>query len=71
MPRASVARMRTEKLPDPKLDVVFKMLFAREDAHDLLIALLNDMLRTTEPAALRSGSRFSATTTRSCCGSWR
>ena len=51
MPRALCPTMHSKKLPDPKLDVVFKMLFARPDANDLLIALLNDVLEPEVPIA--------------------
>ncbi len=43
--------MHSKRLPDSKLDVVFKMLFARPDANDLLIALLNDVLEPEVPIA--------------------
>ena len=40
----------TETL-NPRLDVVFKLLFAAESNRGLLIALLNDVLRPTSPIA--------------------
>ena len=37
------------KLLDPKLDVVFKILFASEQNRDLLISLLTAVLRPSSP----------------------
>jgi hypothetical protein len=34
---------------DPKLDIVFKMLFGHPDNRDLLISLLSAVLRPTSP----------------------
>jgi predicted transposase/invertase (TIGR01784 family) len=37
---------------DPKLDVVFKMLFSREQNRELLVSLLTAVLRPTSPIAI-------------------
>ena len=37
------------RLLDPKLDVVFKLLFAAEQSRDILISLLSAVLRPTRP----------------------